>query len=84
MGNILIKFVNFIIDKIDLLLSLILSILPDSPFSSINVEFLTPYLANINWFIPVGRIVAMLAVWSSAVLIYYLYSVIMRFTNLVD
>lgn len=84
MGNIFIKLINFLIDKIDLLLSLILSILPDSPFSSIDVSFLTPYLAQINWFIPVGRIVAMLAVWTSAVLIYYLYTVIMRFTKLID
>jgi hypothetical protein len=78
------NIINFFIDKIDLLLSLILSILPDSPFSSIDVSFLTPYLAQINWFIPVERIVSTLAVWSSAVLIYYLYTVIMRFTNLID
>lgn len=84
MQNILIKIANIFIDNIVNLLTLVLSILPDSPFSNLSFAVFTPYLGFINWLIPVGQMISFLAVWGSAVLIYYIYSVAMRFTNVIE
>lgn len=84
MLNILIDFVNFLIDNIVLILNAILSILPDSPFKSIDLSFITPYLGYINWFLPFGRMLTVASVWLTAVLIYYAYSVILRVTQTID
>lgn len=84
MQNILINLANFFIDNIVNLITLVLSILPDSPFSNLSFAVFTPYLGFINWLIPVGQMISFLAVWGSAVLIYYIYSVAMRFTNVIE
>jgi len=84
MQNILIKFANFIIDNIVNLLTFILGILPNSPFSNLSFAVFTPYLGFINWLIPVGQMVSFLTAWGTAVLIYYIYSVVMRFTQVID
>lgn len=82
--NILNKFLNGLINVFTTLLNFILSILPDSPFANVNINFLNPILGNINWFIPLDRIIITLTIWGTAVLIYYLYTVIMRFTKVID
>lgn len=84
MQNILIKIANFFIDNIVSLINLILAILPDSPFANIDFSVFAPYLGFINWLIPVGQMIAFLFVWGTAVLIYYIYSVAMRFTQVID
>lgn len=84
MQNILIKIANFFIDNIVSLINLILAILPDSPFANVDFSVFTPYLGFINWLIPVGQMIAFLVAWGTAVLIYYIYSVAMRFTQVID
>lgn len=37
-----------------------------------------PYLEILNWFIPVGKILAVLATWLSVVTIFYLYKAIIK------
>lgn len=84
MLNILIEFANFFIDNISNFINLIMMLLPDSPFSAIDLGFLAPYLSFINWLIPVGQILTFLSVWCTAIGIYYIYSIALRFTNVVD
>lgn len=65
-------------DKINYLLSLLCSVLPDSPFSLLDNSPIQPYLSAINYFIPVAFMVDTLAGWLAAILIYYGVSIIMR------
>lgn len=54
-------------------------VLPTSPFQPyIQSMKNLPYLGYLNWFIPVGACVTVLEVWLSAILVFYLYSIILR------
>lgn len=61
------------------LAGVVIGLLPTSPFAEIsnNISSL-PYLAELNWFIPIGNIVRITTAWASAVLIYFSVSWILR------
>lgn len=66
------------------IVSLILSILPDSPLKPYidalsNVDFL-PYL---NWFVPVGTLVGIGTSWLAAIAVFYAYQLILRWAKVV-
>lgn len=67
------------------ILGLVLSILPDSPFR----EFIdkldgVPFLGYLNWFIPISDFLFLLAVWGSAVTLFYVYSMILRYIKAIE
>lgn len=67
-----------------LILSILLALLPQSPFASyISLVDSIPYLAYINWFIPVDGIFLVMQTWLQVVLIYCGYMVAMRYTGIV-
>lgn len=66
------------------LLALVMSFLPASPFQTVtNAIMEIPYLQYLNWFFPVTECIAVLEVWLSAIVIYYLYSAIMRWIKII-
>ena len=66
------------------LVALILTFLPNSPFTAVtNTITSIPYLSYLNWFFPVTECVSVLEVWLAAVLIYYVYSAIMRWVKVI-
>lgn len=66
------------------LVALILAFLPSSPFTAVlNTISSIPYLSYLNWFFPVTECIAVLEVWLSAILIYYVYSAIMRWIKVI-
>lgn len=66
------------------ILNRIIQFLPTDPFLQYVEQFAAlPYLPYLNWFFPVGQCVAILVVWLSAVSIYYIYSVAMRWAKLI-
>lgn len=66
------------------LLALIMAFLPSSPFQMINDTISQlPYLQYLNWFFPVTECVGVLQVWLSAVVVYFVYSAIMRWIKVI-
>lgn len=64
------------------LLSIVIMLLPESPFEHYITLFSDiPYLQYLNWFIPIGEIVAVFEVWLAVVVTYYGYMVVMRYVN---
>lgn len=65
-----------------------LSILPDSPFiviDSISInDQIYEYIQYINWFVPVPAIVALLSAWTSAILVYYIVQIVLRWANAIE
>lgn len=86
--NVLIYILNTIIVLFSKVLSLIFSILPNSPFVSLNAMVLDTgidkYLGYLAWVIPIGNILSILAVWLGCMSIYYVYSIVMRWIKLID
>lgn len=66
-------------------LSWVLNLLPMSPFTKyIDAVETLPYLSYLNWFIPIGALIAIGQAWLVAVGIFYLYSIILRWIKAIE
>lgn len=79
--NFFISLINLLIKAIGTILTFVVSILPNSPFMAINSSGIN--LNSISWIIPVAQILAILQAWLTAVSIYYLYMVAMKWIKLI-
>lgn len=72
-------------ELVDVLLEGIIKLLPTSPFSEFIEELGNiPYVAYINWFIPIGRFVTIGVAWLSAISIYYMLMILLRWIRAID
>lgn len=63
----------------------ILDALPHSPVKQILREIGQPeWLGYLNWFVPVSAIINLLIIFGSAITIYYLYQIILRWVKAID
>lgn len=83
MGNFVIDIFNWIIKAFGTVLSWLIGLLPNSPFTSVNNSNVSQYLGGLAWVIPFPQIIAMLEAWTAAIVIYYVYSVIMRWIKVI-
>ncbi|MCB6572300.1 hypothetical protein LI142_22660 [Eubacterium limosum] len=84
MANAFVDFINFLIDSLVNILNVILGILPDSPFQSVDFSWIYPFLAGVNWLLPIKSMLIFLGLWLTAVLIYYAVSAILRIAQQID
>lgn len=82
--NALISFANTLISAIGNLFTLVFGILPDSPFETIYPYLTGGWFKNLNWLIPIPEIIVFLTSWLSAVLVYYIASVFLRFIKAIE
>lgn len=78
MYNLLMNLLNGLINAIVVFANLILSILPDSPFNTINAYLDSTWIGYINWLIPFKEMFIFTGVWVSCIAIYYSISAILR------
>lgn len=61
------------------------TVLPLSPFSSFLEQFNElPYMGYINWFLPIGAAIKVLEAWLAAILLFYLYSIVLRWIKAIQ
>lgn len=84
MANIFVNFINFLIGSLVNILNVILGILPDSPFQTVDFSWIQPFLAGLNWLLPIKPMLIFLGLWLTAVLIYYAVSAILRIAQQID
>lgn len=59
-------------------------VLPLSPFRDFLGQFANvPYLGYLNWFVPVKDILVVMTAWLTAIGLFYLYSVVMRWLKVI-
>lgn len=78
------KFIQFFIDAIGLLLNALLLLFPPSPFNFVMNSSYSDLISKINYFLPIGEIIAVTEAWLVAVGVYYLYSIYARFVKAID
>ena len=77
--------IDFMFEIVEEFLTWVINLLPASPFTSfIEACENLPYLGWLNWFIPVGSIIAIGEAWLVAVGLFYLYSVVLRWVKAIS
>ena len=64
-----------------------LSILPDSPFNmleNISSNPMGEWLGWVNWFVPVNSFLVILELWVSAILVYYVIQIALRWAKAIE
>ena len=60
-------------------LDTVMRLLPTSPFIRyIDALATLPYLKYLNWFIPVPSLIVIGQAWLTAIALYYIYSIVLR------
>lgn len=72
---------NWLIDRLNEILSWVAQVLPPSPFKLLSMTPLKPYLPYINYFLPMDFVLSAFSAWSLAISTYYLYQVILRWAK---
>lgn len=83
MMGIIINAINALIRGLVDFINVILSILPDSPFSNFEVSGLE-FLGELNWILPVDNMVMLTGYWLLAIAAYYLYSTALRWAKAIQ
>lgn len=80
------KIMDWLLDFFYGLAQAALAVLPDSPFQDIGQSFegFENIMGMINYFVPVGTMLSILAVYLSAVLIWYSVRWVLRIANYID
>ena len=81
----LVNFINAIIVGLADVFNVIISILPDSPFTFINNSLdVSKYLGYLNWVIPIETFVSITVPWVTAIVIYYSVSIVLRWIKAIE
>jgi len=76
---------NALISMIGTVLGWLFSILPDSPFQiMMDSSVITSAISSFNWFFPITEMLATMQLWLTAIIVYYVIVVPMRFAKLID
>ena len=81
-----INCINALIRGIGKVLELTLILLPDSPFRKyiIQNDTIREYVSYINFFVPVAQILIVLEMWCSAIAIFYLVQIVLRWCKAIE
>lgn len=79
------EIINSLMRLLNGILNYVFSFLPKSPFGTVmdSVGGI-PYLGYVVYFVPVGELMTITAGWLTAVGIFYLYQVILRWVKAID
>lgn len=78
------NIVQTLLDWLQAVLTFLLQLLPDSPFTFESASQFRQVMGYINYFIPVGKMIAVFSAWLIAVAIYYSVSAVLRMVKAVE
>lgn len=85
--NVLVFIINTVIWLFASVLNLIFSFLPNSPFLNLISTYdmsVSKYMGYLAWFVPIKSMLGILITWLGCMLVYYIYSVVMRWIKLIE
>lgn len=78
-------FLGKIIDWIGELGTLVIMLLPNSPFGAIEMPVeLMRILGYVNWVLPINEIINITSLWLVAIGTFYIYQAILRITKAIE
>lgn len=82
--NFLIDGINYLISQVGGAITAVFNLLPDSPFDSIYQYLNNDFFMNLNWIVPIPEILVFLVSWTSAITIYYVVSIVLRWIKAIE
>lgn len=84
-GRDFMDFLNYLIDKFKVIVDSVLNMLPKSPivYCTKN-KTISEYLGYVNYFIPVYLWISILEAWLTAIVIYFVVQVILRWIKVIE
>ena len=76
--------INALGAKLEDILRWVINLLPDSPFMALNSSPIQPYLQALNWIVPIDFMISTMSAWLVAIVVYYVYSVILRWVKAIS
>lgn len=83
MANMLMNTVNFLISGLGSILTTIMGVLPNTPFSALSNSGVSQWLGGLAWIVPINGMLAIGEAWLTAIVVYYGYQVVMRWVKVV-
>ncbi|MCM1578135.1 MAG: hypothetical protein NC078_04970 [Ruminococcus sp.] len=78
-------FLEWLTSKFSEVSDAVFEVLPKSPISFLAAnKNVTYYLSFVNWFVPVYLWISILEAWLSAIVVYYICQVILRWIKVIE
>lgn len=75
---------NWISDQFVNTSNFVVGLLPDSPFTLLSYTPIEPYLSVMNYFIPFDFMLSTLEAWCIAIVVWYSYKSMLKWSNAVE
>lgn len=62
----------------------VVDLLPDSPFNFDIPDYVSDIIGYVNYFVPIGSMVKILAAWTACIMTWYLASLLMRWIKAIE
>jgi len=81
----IIKIFDWIKDKLEYIVNVLVMALPNSPFSFFEMPTeVSKWFAYVNWFIPIATFVAILENWLIAITVWYMIQTYLRWAKVTE
>ena len=81
-------FIVYIINKIiyivGVVLNTIFGLLPNTPFTISDTSVISEYMGYLNWIIPIDKILIVTISWLTAITLYYVYQIVLRWIKAIE
>lgn len=81
-------FIVYIINKIiyivGIALNTIFGLLPNTPFAIDETSVISEYMGYLNWIIPIDKILIVTMSWLTAIALYYVYQIVLRWIKAIE
>lgn len=84
MGDWIISMLNYLIDGLGTVLGVITALLPSSPFTYLDNSPIASFLGMINYFIPLDYFISTGEAWLTAIAIFYIVQIVLRWIKADD
>ena len=78
------SILNSGIDWLKSMIAAAIDLLPDSPFQIDIPDYVTDIIGYVNYFIPIGSMMKILTAWTSAILVWYAASLLLRWIKAIE
>jgi flagellar biosynthesis protein FliQ len=66
-------------------LAVVAQVLPDSPFQAISkIPEVTAVLGFVNWVVPLSEMMAIFQAWITAIVVFYVYQIVLRWARAIE